>query len=611
MWRKPCIDHYTCTEIDALTGGSLAMIPTFKSLICLCGLLAMNTAVAQSCFFSEDFEAGMVPSGWVIGPQVIQFDLQGDSIGMVDPWYVGNADQANAAGFFEVVDFPPNNVFIMANDDGPPCDCDLNDIALESPSIDLTGRSSTTLGLRLFHEALYGVADPVIEVSDNGGSWNALDTVFGVLGTWQDVLVDLSAFDGSNDLRFRITWSDSMNWASGIAVDDICVYERLANDVVLSEVFHEMVAEDAFDPSIRTLQYSTIPLTQTDTLHVGGELTNRGTQVLSNVQLSIDVSDPLGPVGTFLPPAVSSLAPGESVRVFANTGFVPSVSGPVQLNASVSHSATDDDPSNDSGQTLFDVTEPGQLYGHAVMSPSGTSPEYAWDSDSTAMGVGVLLETRGNGDHIYGIGALLAPNTAPGTRVQGFLFDASLQVLDTTYTTVIDQSHINESAAGNYMYLRLDSSYSVDQDRDIIAMLFASADSGHFLSIHTSGVSSVGEAFEFDLNTAQWDFPLVVPMIRGYFSDPLAVGYSEHIKPAEDQLVAFPNPAVEHVYIHWKQGQSKAFQWEVHDLTGRIKASGLADSMFSIDVNSWKRGVYLITVRQGDTVNHGRFVVSR
>lgn len=586
------------------------------SLTKRCALLASSIIFVsfiqgQNCFFTEDFSNGTVPAGWDIGQAVLLLGPQGDTLGgTTDAWRVGTAVDANEGGYFPVVNYPPANTFMMANDDAPPCNCNMDDVTLTSPSLDLSARIGTAMEFRIFHEGGFGVGNPMVQTSDNGGAWNSVETILPVIGVWQDVMIDLSAFDGSADLRFRIIWNDSLNWAGGVAVDDFCVYERNAADLSITHVFHAMVSETAFDPSERTIEYKQIPLTQVDTVIVGAEVKNNGTQSLSAIQVSVAVSDVLGSLGNFTLPVISSLAPGESARVFASTLYVPNESGPVQLMATANHSVNDDEPADNTLGASFDVTQPGPLYGHATMTSAGNSPEYVLSSDSTNKGFGILLETKGNGDYVYGIGVLLAQNTAPGTTLQGFLFDASLQVLDTSAKVLIDPSHISESANGNYMYLALAEPYMITQDQDLIAMVVPAAESGSFLGVSTSGTAPLGGSFEFDGSTSTWDFPMAIPMVRAYFSDPNAVMVEELNAQDIHGIKAFPNPTNKQISISCTNPTLLGSLWRLMSLDGKIVRSGVLSERMILDLTDLPSGVYAF-VHGGKATGQSSLLISK
>src|SRR5437868_10025763 len=94
----------------------LLVIPAFAQ--------AQGRPKAQACFFSANFEDGLIPAGWDIGPLV----ERQDSLGLFVPaWTVGTSSDANANGSFPVADIPTGNHFVMVNDDASPCDCAMAD----------------------------------------------------------------------------------------------------------------------------------------------------------------------------------------------------------------------------------------------------------------------------------------------------------------------------------------------------------------------------------------------------------------------------------------------------------------------------------------------------
>ncbi len=196
--------------------------------------VAHAQARAEACFFSADFEEADPLTGWEIGPAVERRTPEGVGLGeFVPAWTLGNADEADAAGYFAVPDSPIGNRFAMANDAAAPCNCDLNDVALTSPLIDLSGRTGVALECRVFHDGIFGSGPAVIEYSMLDGQWLALDTIPTVDGQWQRLFIDLGAADGSPTFRLRIRWSDGGVWVGGFAIDDVCLRERRSHDLVV------------------------------------------------------------------------------------------------------------------------------------------------------------------------------------------------------------------------------------------------------------------------------------------------------------------------------------------------------------------------------------------
>ncbi len=84
---------------------------------------------------NEDFQgpdAPDLPAGWS-GSEVATL---ADGT-MVPAFVVGDAELANNGGYWPVPDMT-GNLFALANDDGPPCDCDMVLINLTMPELDFT-----------------------------------------------------------------------------------------------------------------------------------------------------------------------------------------------------------------------------------------------------------------------------------------------------------------------------------------------------------------------------------------------------------------------------------------------------------------------------------------
>ncbi|NNE55281.1 MAG: hypothetical protein HKN32_04630, partial [Flavobacteriales bacterium] len=171
----------------------------------------------------EDFQAGgpELPAGWV-GVDVTS-DVDGPLGGELTPAFiVGDAADANSGGYWPVPDLP-GNTFALANDDGPPCDCDMFLVTLTTPEVSLADAQNPAVSFDIFHDMGFGGGDAGVEVSvDGGATWEVLVDVLPVEeSVWQTIIVPVYDYVGNAQFQVRFFWSDAGSWASGFAVDNV------------------------------------------------------------------------------------------------------------------------------------------------------------------------------------------------------------------------------------------------------------------------------------------------------------------------------------------------------------------------------------------------------
>ena len=224
----------------------------------LIGATLSFVLVARSqpaCFFSEPFNGPALPTGWIASPDsVAQQSSIGDPLGTnTIAWRIGTAESASSNGYFPVPDLPLGNTFAMVNDDAPPCNCDMDMVTLTSPPIALAFHLNTMVEFRAYNDGRPQHGEAWLDASSDGLSWSPLERIPEVLALWQTVRADLGAYDGGQVyLRFR--WSDAHAWASGFAIDDVCVFDRVANDLSLLAAYISDPTLNVLDETGRSLE---------------------------------------------------------------------------------------------------------------------------------------------------------------------------------------------------------------------------------------------------------------------------------------------------------------------------------------------------------------------
>ncbi|MGI8893379.1 MAG: choice-of-anchor J domain-containing protein [Bacteroidia bacterium] len=209
---------YTVPGLVSITGANFPSSPTryyyfFEwtvTPVCFGTQVAATAAILpanNTLPFFEDFENGL-PCNWSTTQDT-------SSTG----WLWG--DSASLSSQFWTI--PGHSNFMASNDDA--CNCDMSMDYLISPVFDFssyTSLTNITLNFEAYYDSLYG-SSAYVEVSlDSGMTWNIVHTLSPV-GTWQNVIVDLSAYAGNPAVQIAFHHDDNMNWADGFAVDDVLI----------------------------------------------------------------------------------------------------------------------------------------------------------------------------------------------------------------------------------------------------------------------------------------------------------------------------------------------------------------------------------------------------
>ena len=527
---------------------------------------------ASACFFNEDFEGENALAGWDLGTQVERRTPEGVGLGeFVAAWTLGDASDANAAQYFPVTDNPIGNRFVMANDAAPPCNCDMDDVLLTTPTIDLTGRTGVALECRVFNEGTLGAGNPRIEANVEGDTWITVLEIAAVEGEWQPLVVDLSAYDNSPALRLRFRWSDGGNWAGGFAVDDVCLRVRQVNDVSVSRVLIGDATVSPFTLGDQSLHYRQLPLTQAGPVHITAEVKNSGTAMLRNIQVDATLELNGTGQGPFLAALIDSLMPGATTYAPIATNWTPTEAGTVTITANAVHTAVDDDFSDDSVSGELQLTTPGWDGGYSAMSCDNGIATASVGGTGTFM-VANRMEIINSGDHANGISVSFNPAlTQVGEVVRATLMDANFSFIDTSMRRTLSQADIDGLWNGVPQYFSLSTAPELSAGDYWVAIqhLNASAQNVH---VNVGGASPLGRSAILEGTGFTLSYLYSTPMVRLHLSE-VAVAVRD-IAGAEVVVSLYPVPANDEVQVVIPPAFPTGGSWHVVDASGRTVLSG-------------------------------------
>ena len=276
--------------------------------------------------FSEDFNGNGIPADW----QMTTLATDGG-------WNFGTASSISS-GAFPI----PNNGTNIAGTNDDACNCDKSQDYLITPFLDFSGSSS---GLFLAFDIYFGkltyqgaTESAYVEISlDSAATWTVLENLGGT-HSWETYTFDISAYQGMENVLIAFHYNDGGGWTYGMAIDDVVIYEPLALDAEMAEL------------------YSPQFLYEVDDFQVTGLITNKGFNTIESFDLyySIDNGPPV-----FSPVSGVSIEPLESWHFDHPTIWNPGAVGAYDLRVWVENvnGTTDLNPDNDELNKTIDVFE--------------------------------------------------------------------------------------------------------------------------------------------------------------------------------------------------------------------------------------------------------------
>ncbi len=340
-----------------------------KSIYLLTSLLSMlisTAAFSQVVLLDQNFESGSLPSGWLRQQST-------PSRG----WEFGTYTSLSS----NFMSFPEHTKFAASNDDKYDNQATTQNVAdrdmLITPALNLTTMTSGRLAFSTYYTGAYGSV-ATVEISIDGGStWSVLSTISGV-SAWQDLSIDLNGYLNQSNVKIAFVHNDGGEWADGVAVDDVKVFQPTPNDV-------QLVSVDV--PASSTV--GSVPVTIT--------VKNYGTATLNSFTFSW-TADGGATTKTEIVNGLS-LAPGATKSVTHNNSLISLTGGSYTVGVSLSFPNGQTDLSaNNNGSATVNITLGTADKFVVIEDHTGAWCQYC--PDGTVVLEGILDAN----DHVIGVG---------------------------------------------------------------------------------------------------------------------------------------------------------------------------------------------------------------
>lgn len=198
----------------------------------------------ETVILEEDFEGGVIPATWIA--------TQGAA---TEGWQVSTD---GSGGNFNLL--PGNGNYAWVNDSS--CNCDMSDVRLSTPSLDLTNYSTVILSFSTFYAIWDAFADTPDNLSfeysiDGGNTWILIgDMDPGLQWSWQDFIIDASSLNTQSDVRFSFHYDDAGFQAYGWAIDDFKLFEPTPVEASVESVLPVYAIADTPFKSVVTVSSS-------------------------------------------------------------------------------------------------------------------------------------------------------------------------------------------------------------------------------------------------------------------------------------------------------------------------------------------------------------------
>lgn len=550
----------------------------------------------------DDATLGGLPADWSSN-EVEQLD--GDGVGtgeFTDAFVVHDAQTANNGGYWPVPILGSNagNKFAGANDDGPPCDCDNSFSWLQTPEMDFTEAENVALTFDIFHDQGFGGGDAEVEVSlDGGTSWTPVSGPLPVdESLWQSVVQPLYDFSGESSVTVRFTWTDNSTWASGFAVDNVCVgalsdYNQTANKAVFGDWSLE-----GLEPGL--YPFSMIPQTQVSPLSVTSVIANNGFNDNTNIGFEVDLfKDGTLEVDGEASPTVDLESLTQDTLSVSEFYTPPMEPGMITAEITAVGDNDDGNPNDDMASASLEITE------HIYARDADGAQAFV-DPQTGSYFFGNLFDIHAQQDAIavrYAIGA----GSEEGAVVQGRIFEFEgldneglpmVNFVAETNEYIVQSDDLNGVGENNFTVIPFVSPVTLD------------ANTTYLVGVQTFGVvrtpvsgTNVWVASWLEDPDGGWGTTLSIPMVRLSFHPDDAVSVNEISDNGEFELKQnAPNPFEETSRVSYSLHAPAKVTFEIYDITGKLVLSkevgqqGAGEYDININGSELEAGMYQYTL---------------
>ncbi|MBL4577422.1 MAG: T9SS type A sorting domain-containing protein, partial [Flavobacteriales bacterium] len=181
-------------------------------------------------------------------------------------------------------------------------------------------------------------------ININGGGWNVLQTLAATgLDPWTFTNFPLTGTDNAASVQIRFHYDDGGIFATGLAIDDVLIYEPPPYDAVITDVNSE---------------YTQIPEKHASPLVLETTVDNQGENTVTNVQMTVNVvNENLLPLFTGTSNTIGSLAINTTGTLTVPGGYAPIDTGWHRREYIVSILENDGKRSNDTAYSWVYVSD--------------------------------------------------------------------------------------------------------------------------------------------------------------------------------------------------------------------------------------------------------------
>lgn len=412
--------------------------------------------------------------------------------------------------------------------------------------------------------------------------------------------VNLASFvpAGTPSVWVRFSWttdrpdaaSNPNVWITyGWMIDDVSIVNNADYDLYTTSSYWGTVG----------LNYYQIPLTQVAPIDFSANVTNGGTQTMTNSTLNVDVNS-----GAWTGSSASSdINSGASDSLFLSTQYTPSGVAVATYNIvrTITADSTDDIPENNTFPAItFSTTN--YIYARDNGTVDGTT-----SNGTDGFETGNFFDIW-NDQQVTAINTYLTDGTTVGTEYYAKIYSIDPTTGDFVSEGTTDPFIVAATDINTELVLKLIDPITLTAGSTYLAVVVCEQ-SG--LEVGNAGISDPQTSFFYDYSNSTWYYQTGTPFVRLNF-DP-SVGLTENTAEISVASV-YPNPTSGETNIQFNVASTSTVTLHVTDVTGKVvytttnNIQTAGTNQLSFDASSYSNGVYYLTLSSDNGTVTKKFI---
>jgi hypothetical protein len=559
----------------------------------------VSMAERGAAIWTNDFET---PADWTIDNEA----------GNSDDWVIGTTGPSGSFAIDALTSTGGGN-FALYDSDLMCSGNQIGNLTTANP-IDLSASGGVILEFEQFYRRFADLT--YVQVSTDGTNWTTFEVNADLnnndaVGSNPDLAqVNIASVTGGEAtvwIRFQFYSPSSYVPPAGTPgcayawmIDDVALYEALANDLIMEEVIPGDVINDYV--------YSRIPVTQATEVIAGALVRNFGTADQNNISLDWEITLDGSSVATGTEAGATLLAAGALDTVWISTGYTPDAVGELEISVTASSDESEEVPENNELSNGFEVTD--FVWGHDDEELDYFGLGYDATEEAAGFEMGADYFCQVDGDMIYALQFALSSSTTSSSVIAKVYEDdpANGPVSETVYDIMPGDL---SSGAINFITVVLDDPVAMTAGSVYSATVEISAGDDGYILGNSEDDNDGGQSLYLGSDGNWYNWVGLTTSMRLNLDGTIGIEENEDLTG----LYMYPNPATDNFTVGFVAKDDQDMTVNILGANGALVLSEQVvakvgqSSTVTFNVDGLASGIYMVQLQGAKSTITQRIVV--